>query len=54
MKIKNIIFWIGILTLIANLATYYSEITTYFTKLGQIGLIVSIVLIIVSYVIKKK
>jgi hypothetical protein len=51
---KNWVFWLGMVLLVVDLLSYWTAIKLYFTTLGIILLIVSIVLLIASQFIKKK
>ncbi|MDE1848855.1 MAG: hypothetical protein KGH55_02385 [Nanoarchaeota archaeon] len=50
----NIVFWLGVLILVVDLLTYYTEIAWYFTTLGIVLLFVSVALIVTSYFIRMK
>jgi hypothetical protein len=52
--IKSIVFWLGMILLIVDLATYYTAIKLYFTTLGIVLLAVSLIILIASYFIKSK
>jgi hypothetical protein len=51
---KFLLFWIGMILLIVDLATYYSAITIYFTTLGEVLLVVALALLIISGLVKNK
>ena len=46
--IWNSIFYVSALVTFVTLLTYYNEIQTYFTLFGQIVLIVSVLLVLIS------
>lgn len=52
--IKSVVFWLGMILLIVDLATYYTAITLYFTTLGEVLLVLSLILLIASYFVKSK
>ncbi len=51
---KRLVFWAGMILLIADLLSYYNQIRLYFTTLGIILLAVSIILLIVSFFMKER
>lgn len=53
-KSSSWLFWIGIILLVADLLTYYEDILNYFTTLGIVLLVISILLIIAGWISVKK
>ena len=50
---KKSVFWLGMVLLVVDLLSYMGEIRAYFTTLGVVLLVVSVVLLIASQFMKK-